>query len=459
MKISLNYFIYFGYISSFSLGYSMDFLVYAPTVTPRIQYTFNHILSNMLGFSIAITQQLDELNQYMGPKLSYSQNKASNCINITPHKLLFENKIIKQSFAIPNHESLTKQLISSDTEYVSFDLFAATFFLISRFEEYITEGTDIHGRFEVHNSLAHKHRVLNIPLVDIWVGELAKAIEEKFPYVQIAKRKFEFIPTIDIDNAYAYKHKGIGHNVLALANSIRKGRICDFTNRLRFMLGINSYDPYDTYQKIFRVLRLNPNAVWFILGGKRTRYDRNINVTKGAMQLLLKEIANRFEIGVHPSYASNSNASSVGEEISLLTACCKQDILKSRQHFLKLSLPETYRTLVEVGIKEDYTMGYPNAIGFRASTCTPFNFYDLKSEKELSLRVVPFQVMDRALLGAFDPDQAVDTTLKLARTVSEVGGTFVTTWHNESLSGANEWKGWEDVFERIVNGINQIGNT
>jgi hypothetical protein len=134
-------------------------------------------------------------------------------------------------------------------------------------------------------------------------------------------------------------------------------------------------------------------------------------------------------------------------------------IQKSRQHFLKLSLPETYRTLVELGIKEDYTMGYPNAIGFRASTCTPFNFYDLKSEKELPLRVVPFQAMDRALLETFAPQEAVSETLRMASRIKEVGGTFVTIWHNESLSGINEWKGWENVFETIVSGVNQMSNT
>ena len=437
----------------------MEFLVYAPTVTPRIQYTLNHILSNMLGFSITITQQLDELNQYMGPKLSYSQNKASNCINITPHNLLFENKITKQSFAISSWNSPLMQFKTSDNEPIPFDIFAATFFLISRYEEYITEGTDIHGRFEAQNSMAYKHGFLQIPLVDVWVRELAKVIEEKFPGLPTSKRKFEFIPTIDIDNAYAYKHKGTVYNLLAIANSARNGHFTDMANRLKFMLGINRNDPYDTYQTIYRVLDKNPNAIWFILGGKRTQYDRNISLTKGAMQQLLRDIATRFEIGVHPSYASNGNARSVGKEISLLATCSKQMIQKSRQHFLKLSLPETYRTLVELGIKEDYTMGYPNAIGFRASTCTPFNFYDLKSEKELPLRVVPFQAMDRALLETFAPQEAVSETLRMASRIKEVGGTFVTIWHNESLSGINEWKGWENVFETIVSGVNQMSNT
>lgn len=435
----------------------MDFLVYTPTVTPRIQYTFYHILSNMLGFNVIITQQQSELSHFKGPKLSYSQNKSSNCINITPHTLLLESKIIKQSFAITHWNSLPILFETTSTEDIPFDIFAATFFLISRYEEYITEGTDIHRRFEVEKSIAYQYEFLNIPLVDLWARELAKAIEKKFPNVKVGKPKFEYIPTIDIDNAYAYRFKGITHNALAFANSMLRCRFSDLSHRVEFYLKKRE-DPYDTYNRIFTSLRENQNAIWFILGGRKSKFDRNIATSSKPMQLLLQKIANKFEIGVHPSYASNSNAIAIAKEISALSASSKQKITKSRQHFLKLSLPETYRSLVSVGITEDFTMGYSNAIGFRASTCTPFTFYDLKSEKELPLRIVPFQVMDIALLNGLklSAQNAIAETLKVAERVKNVGGCFVTIWHNESLSGVNEWRGWEDVLERVVAGVNKL---
>ena len=50
----------------------------------------------------------------------------------------------------------------------------------------------------------------------------------------------------------------------------------------------------------------------------------------------------------------------------------------SRQHFLRLSIPETYQNLIDLDIEEDYTMGYAKYAGFRASTCTPFYFFDLR---------------------------------------------------------------------------------
>ena len=60
-------------------------------------------------------------------------------------------------------------------------------------------------------------------------------------------------------------------------------------------------------------------------------------------------------------------------------------------------MPETYRNLIEFDITDDYTMGYAAQPGFRASTCSSFNFYDLDREQETKLRVHPFCIMDASL--------------------------------------------------------------
>ena len=69
------------------------------------------------------------------------------------------------------------------------------------------------------------------------------------------------------------------------------------------------------------------------------------------------------------------------KEISRLNDITSGSIIMSRFHYLRFSLPESYQILIEAGIKEDYSMGYVDRIGFRAGTCTPFYFYDLNNEK------------------------------------------------------------------------------
>ena len=94
-------------------------------------------------------------------------------------------------------------------------------------------------------------------------------------------------------------------------------------------------------------------------------------------------------------------------------------------------------------------MGYASAIGFRASTCFPFKFYDLQEEKETNLLVYPFLVMDATLHNylRLRPAQAMNHISKIIDEVKAVNGYFIPLWHNESLSEYGMWIGWRKVFE------------
>lgn len=432
----------------------MRILFFAVSVSPRLKYIAEHILNSMLGFEVFFTQNADELSTFSGPKICYSHSKTSDCINITPNGLLSLKGIFKQSFAISRWKELPIFFQTNTDGEIPFDIFSASFYLITRYEEYSPLELDNYGRYRVEESLAFQNGFLNIPLVDLWVKELGALIQAKYPEVELRKSSFSFIPTIDVDNAYAYKHKGFVRSMLGMANSLFSLKFKDFTRRIGVLLNLAA-DPYDKYNELIEVFTRTPQAKWFILGGQWRKFDRNISLKKPAMRELLNRISNNFEVGIHPSYGSGSNIDRIKVEKELLEKAIEKKISISRQHYLRISLPQTYRTLSELGITHDYSMGCSNAVGFRASTCTPYKFYDLLDEKELPLTIVPFQAMDRALLNEYskEPVLAVQETLKIAKRVKEVGGVFIILWHNESLSGINEWKGWENVLGDIVQGI------
>lgn len=115
-------------------------------------------------------------------------------------------------------------------------------------------------------------------------------------------------------------------------------------------------------------------------------------------------------------------------------------------------MPETYRNLLHLGIREEYSMGYADQIGFRASIAHPFNFFDLESNKSTDLIVYPFQVMDVTLRDylKMNPDQAIEKIGSIITQIKTVGGTFSILWHNESLSEWKEWTGWSSVFTQML---------
>lgn len=124
----------------------------------------------------------------------------------------------------------------------------------------------------------------------------------------------------------------------------------------------------------------------------------------------------------------------------------------SRQHFLKLRFPETYRRLLAVGIREDWTMGYAEETGFRASIATPFRWFDVEKNEETPLIIHPFQAMDVTLKQYLQltPEAATERLRTLIHTTQQVGGTFTTLWHNDNLAEIDDWKGWRAVYEQLL---------
>ncbi|HOP05046.1 MAG TPA: polysaccharide deacetylase family protein [Tenuifilaceae bacterium] len=432
----------------------MQILVYTEVITPRVTYIFNHILSQILGFDVIFTQDKSYVSSFSGPVVNYSTQNNLGSFQVIPHQLLFEEGIESQQFDFFTWRNLPAFFPTDNTHEIPFDIFAASFFLISRYEEYLPHEADKYKRFRVENSVAYWNGFLEIPLVDLWIVEFGEILKQKFPSAQIILPPFKFLPTIDIDNAFAYKHKGFFRSLAGIVKSTLSLNILDLHLRLRVIFGF-SKDPFDTYLLLFETLKHFPQTIWFILGGKYGRYDKNVSLKRTRVKKLIRKISSTFNVGVHPSFASYLSYDSVNSEILRLKSICRNEVASSRQHFLRVKFPETYRILVQAGIKSDYSMGYSSTVGFRASTCHPFNFFDLTENRELSLSIVPFQVMDRALLEGknLSKELAVDKTIEIAMKVKEVGGTFVTVWHNESLSGVNEWKGWENVFSEIVDKI------
>ena len=127
----------------------------------------------------------------------------------------------------------------------------------------------------------------------------------------------------------------------------------------------------------------------------------------------------------------------------------------SRNSFNKLNLPNCYRNLINLEVKEDYSMGYVNETGFRAGTCSPFLFYDLDYEIQTPLMIHSFQVMDYALLSKksfLDKKQAVE---KMIQEIQAVDGTFIPIFHNYTFSSEHRWTGFKDLFNLILKSVDE----
>jgi hypothetical protein len=428
-------------------------LVYTHKISPRLTYIFKHIFIRILNSPVSFTTKIEEFVAFNGIKLNYSKIPLGNEFFVRSFDLLFEQGINDIELTISEwDEGVPCFFTAGKKSSIPYDIFAASFYLMSRYEEYLPHVKDEHERFSAEESLAFENGFLKKPLVDIWAFKFLEALKEQFPEKVFEKRKFAYISTFDINQAYIYRVKGLVRSVGGFLSDFFTFRLSDFFDRILVLLTLKK-DPYDTYDEIVRLKKVyNFPTVFFFLIANVSTYDNNVSITKNKYRLLIKSMSDYVKVGLNLSYFTMTKEDLMKKELKKMESIINTPVSKSKQHLLRIHLPETYQKLIELEVEEDYTMGYSNYIGFRASTCTPFYFYDLDFEIQTPLKVFPFAVNDYTLNRDMNlsPKQAVLKIKELLTEVKKVNGTFVTLFHNEMLSDYGVWKGWKGVYGDVL---------
>jgi hypothetical protein len=437
-------------------------LVYTHKITPRLTYTFRHIFVRILNIDVNFTNKIEEFIGHDGPKISYTKQALGSELFVKSNDLLFNQGIDYIDISLVKWEEEPCFFQTNFSAEVPCDIFAASFYLMSRYEEYLPHVKDQYERFPASESLAYQHKFLDKPIIDIWAYKFREILilhfEEYKDDLKSSVRKFNYISTIDIDNAYQFKHKGFTRSIGGILKDLTQFDLQSIWMRFLVVFNIRR-DPYDMYKKLLQMKKkYGVKTIFFFLLGDYSTFDKNISPGNTSYKLLIKNIADYAEVGVHPSYFSMKNELKIKKEKEILEGIVNFPIKRSRQHYLRIEVPETYQHLVDLEISEEYSMGYASHYGFRASTCTPFYFYDLDFEIQTPLKVFPFAAMDATLNDYlnFTPKKAFNTIMKLAKEVRKVDGTLITIFHNESVGGSGRWRGWGRVYESLLIELSKV---
>ena len=431
----------------------MDMLILVPKTTNRLHYIFDLILKDLLGISFKFTTDNETFASHNGPKFHYGNNQFWNEPFQKATSLLFEHDITEKELKIVDYKDVKAIFpVYNDKSFLPFDIFAASFYLVSRYEEYLPHINDKHNRFQAKDSILFKMNMLEKPLVNIWVQELGNILTAIYPDIQLKKKQFTFIPTYDVDAAWAYKNKGIFRTVASSARDLLNLDFQEFKKRWRVITG-KEKDPFDTFDYQLQLQKeLNLHPLYFILCGEYDLNDKNISLRNTNFQNLIKRLGDYAKVGIHPSYNSYLNKEKVKTEVTKLSKVLNREITTSRQHFLRLRLPLSYQILIDLDITDDYTMGYATQAGFRAGIADTFRFFDLEHDNVTNLNIHPFAVMDGTMRDYLDlnVDESYEKATKLMQEVKNVGGTFILLWHNETLSDEKRWSGWLSLYRKII---------
>jgi hypothetical protein len=451
--LQLSMFLYSSQNRNLAFFPMSQFLIYcSQEVSPRLKYVLEWIFEEQLFSTYKITGDKGIFQAAEGPKINYShENLNTGALNVLPVSLLFEKVIVPQALAIQRWKKSTILFYNQPRGEVPFDLFAAVFYLISRYEEYLPYQEDQHGRFPVKHSLAFTYRFLDRPVVEEWLAFFREILDRKFS-LTLQKPVFTVQHTFDVDLAWKYLHKGKKRIYGAYLRDLLTGRWHDVKERFRVLNG-NIPDPYYSFPQLLALHQhYKVKPVFFILLGRLSAFDKNAAPESRAMRELMQELAKNYDCGIHPSYGSHESTARLEGEIKILSAATARPVTKSRQHYIKFTLPDTYRNLVAAGIKEDFSMGYASANGFRAGTSRSFLWYDLKAEKVQNLRIHPFTFMDATckFYQKQNPQEALKAWTHYFQTLRQTGGCFVSIWHNFLLGPVVEKGIWFDLYRDVL---------
>lgn len=426
-------------------------LIYTPKITPRITYSFRHICTNILQIPIKFTSEIEAFVAHEGMKLSYGRQALGNEVFVQSVELLLEQGLTDIEIKIQDWEGTPCFFALAESSSIPYDIFAGTFYFLSRYEEYMPHVKDHQGRFPATESLAYQEGFLEMPIVDVWAYKFKDILQKHYPEEIFSSREFKTRNIISVTEAFSYKEKGIVRVFLGFLDDLIHLRIKYVIDRVRVVIGFK-HDPFDNYSRIIKFLKKHRISLKFMFQvSDFSTFDRNINPNRLQFQSLMKSMADYAEVGLQPGYYATRKVEVLKKEKKRLENILKRPVESAMNNKYNLMLPEGYKNMAELEFKNDYSLGYPEVYGFRAGTCTPFLFYDLNLEITTPLLLHPYSLNNQA--ARFLKETEVERSMwEIMQNVKQVNGTLIAVFSNEDFSEyANAKRNY-----RILKNINEI---
>ena len=432
--------------------------VYVDKLSERVKYTFEFVFSRLIITDYRLIDKFDDFTSAEGFKIVYANQKIEDYPLIYAFDFLFDadsDKIIEVEC---DTVDLVKVLFPHNCadSIMSFDIFAAIFYMISRYEEYSQYNSSVfdeHGRYLHVNSTAYREKFMDSPVVHIWCAMLEDKLKQLFPQIVISHPQYEFIPTIDVDNAYKHINKGVVRVWGGVAKSLLHLDFKLFNEKMSVIFR-HGKDPYDVFDELVGLQKKYDICFrFFFLMGDYGGNDKACPPSDKKFRKLIRDVHENAKVGIHPSYASNDDISLLPKEKKLLEDVIGAPVTMSRQHFLRFNVRNTFSNLLNNGIKEDYSMGYAEIVGFRAGVCVPYNFFDLGRNIATDLVIYPLSAMDATLFRymKLNDVEAFDEIRKTIEVTKKYNGTFIPLWHNSSLADNSKRKLFVKMIEAALN--------
>lgn len=428
-------------------------LIYTPKISSRIEYIFSHIFQRMLQKECILSKKVDEFIAHKGPKLSYATQPLGGEFFVKSHGLLSKQNIEKQDITVELWEGIPCFFKTDKSATIPFDIFAASFYQLARYEEYAPLNKNASAHFSYSHSLAFAQNFLHLPIVDLWICKLFEKLRDRFPDLTAADKATYRQQLLIVDEIYRFKDKGVVRTIGGWVEDALHLNFVRIIERGLSVFGLRK-DPYDNFKYLIRIFKKYeiPTRAFYSVGAYGT-HDKNISPLLKSFEIVVKHLSDYFTQGYLVSYQAAEREVLMEGEKRILSEILKRSVQHAQFHLLHLRLPLSYRYLVEAEVFDDYSMGYLARYGYRAGTSRPFYFYDLEYEQKTPLLIHPFVLSDTYMMKLSRKMTAseLESFLKgMLQTTKLVKGNFTFVVHSKNLGEHPGWKGWRRLYESVL---------
>ena len=454
--------------------------VWIPEACPsEIRYTLDVVLGEFLGlqFSVHVYEErailINTSNQSLKIDATFFHQIKDNWL----HKKLLDNVSVSylNCRALNINPDLVNIPIIFGTPDVSeldgeihlhFDVFGFIFFMLSRYEEAISDCKDSHFRFPDDESIMSKHGLSKRPTVNEYVEVFWYYIKKCDATLQRKPRVFRKRVSCDVDHPYDLRSLSIVGIIKRSITNVYKHRNMKFliTDCCHFLMnrftGSKRFDRYyNNLDYIMDVNEDNNNVVCFNFIPMRThtKFDDDNRIDEKKITSIVERIISRgHQIGFHPGYDTSTSLNLFHESADLFWKVFterrrNQSDVGGRQHYLKFDILKSPQMWQKAGFHYDSSLGFSQNIGFRSGVCYEYSMYNLVRREKLALKQRPLIAMECSVLKKYDArwrysKDVIADFENIKRIVKIYSGEFTLLWHNSYFNKKHDF----NLFERLI---------
>lgn len=409
-------------------------LIYTHRISNRLRYITQQCIENILKLDLELTTSVEDFIKHDGPKITYAKQPLQNEFFIESHPLLFEKGVRAIDVTAGDWNDIPYFFGVGEKSKIPFDLFAASFFLLSRYEEILFHVKNPKNEFKAELSVVHKLDALKRPLIDLWMNAFYQSLQEHFDQIPERASEVNYELSLNVVQAFKYSGRGLMRHLTESIGDLARLNFNTIKRRFAVWTG-QIEDPFLIYNDLIN--RLDSSDIklrFFFEYSKYLFEDQNISRFRSSLNRLIKSVADYKTVALSISHLGLQDSNALERERLELTKQIHRPIWYALHSKLNLRMPHYYKRLIDAELRDDFSMGYADKIGFRSGTSSTHFFYDLDVEMVQPLKVHPFVMTNQVFKNRRAAKQAFSDLRAVVNETQKIGGNLRFVFSNEFVA-------------------------